>query len=439
MGQTETKFLTSSVQAIKSGNEIKLKELISHFKEFIDSHDAEGNTLLIIAVINVQVNIVKMLLEEGADVNAPDKGGMTALHYAVMAENEAIVQMLVAKGSYLNGRNDNFETPLSVAVAQRNVNIVNILLHKYANVNISDAFGNTPLHCAATLGFVDIVTALLENGKDVDLDAKNVEEYTPLMLAIKNKFEDIALQICAKGANMTIQGSDNIPPIIVAVQQGYMTLIRHFIKHEVDLNAADGAGNTPLIYAIDSGHEEIAIELIKEGASTTVDGRIRSPLHRAVEKNQKDVVCSLLEHGADLQCTDSHGATPFIVAVKQGHGELVTLLIDRGASKDDLSKGMRMAASRGHREVVKRILSVFDNEDTLAFLMQIGVNITDSGAELEDERNCAVCMENPRDSVAVPCGHTSCCFTCMEALPTPRLCPICRVEVRLVQKIFKEK
>lgn len=50
------------------------------------------------------------------------------------------------------------------------------------------------------------------------------------------------------------------------------------------------------------------------------------------------VVCKLLEHGADLSVTDAHGSTPFIVAVKHGLGELVTLLIDRGASKDDFSK-----------------------------------------------------------------------------------------------------
>lgn len=51
------------------------------------------------------------------------------------------------------------------------------------------------------------------------------------MLAIKNGFEDIALAICGKGANMSLMGSDNIPPLIVAVQQGYINLIRHFIKN----------------------------------------------------------------------------------------------------------------------------------------------------------------------------------------------------------------
>lgn len=437
MGQTETKFLNSAVQAIKTGNEHKLKDLLSHFKEFIDSHDTEGNTLLIIAVINVQESIVKMLLDEGADVNAPDTRGMTSLHYAVLAENEAIVQMLVARGSYLNGRNDNFETPLSVAVVQRNVNIVNILLQKQANVNISDAFGNTPLHCSATLGYGEIVTSLLENGKDIDLDAKNVEEYTPLMLAIKNGFEDIALKISEKGANMDQAGSDNVPPIIVAVQQGYITLIRHFIKHDVDINASDSSGNTALIIAIDTAREEIALELIEKGVHTEVTGCSRSPLHRAVEKNQKKVVCALLEHGAELQGTDPHGSTPFIVAVKQGFGDLVTLLIERGASKDDLQKGLRMAASRGHKEVVKRILAVFDQEDVLQFLMQIGVNLSDTGETLEDDKNCVICMEKARDCVVVPCGHTGCCHECMEDLPAPKLCPICRVEVKIVQKIYR--
>lgn len=436
MGQTETKFLTSAVQAIKAGNEHKLKELLCNFKEFIDAHDQEGNTLLIIAVISVQVSQVKMLLEEGADVNAPDSRGMTALHYAVLAENEDIVQMLVGKGSYLNGRNDNFETPLSVAVAQENVNIINILLQKHANVNISDAFGNTPLHCAATLGFREIVKALLEQGKDIDLDAKNVEGYTPLVLAIKNGFEDIALDICSKGADVTVQGSDNIPPIIVAVTQGFINLVRDFLKQDVDINTADGSNNTPLIAAIDSGNEKIAVELIDKGASTTVDGHTRSPLHRAVEKDQKSVVCALLEHGGDLSCQDSHGNSPFAVAVKGGLGELVTLLIDKGAGKDDLHKGLRTAASRGHKDVVKRILSVLDSEGVLQFLMQIGLNLGESD-KLEEEKNCVVCMENGRDAVIVPCGHTACCYSCADGLPAPRLCPICRVEVQIVQRIYR--
>ncbi len=57
----------------------------------------------------------------------------------------------------------------------------------------------------------------------------------------------------------------------------------------MNVNITDGSKNTPLLVAIDMGHEQIAIELLEKGASTAADGHVRSPLHRAVEKNQKMV------------------------------------------------------------------------------------------------------------------------------------------------------
>jgi len=45
--------------------------------------------------------------------------------------------------------------------------------------------------------------------------------------------------------------------------------------------------------------------------------------------------------------------------------------------------------------------------------------------------------QNARDAVMVPCGHTACCYACSDALPSPRICPMCRAEVRLVQKIIR--
>lgn len=59
------------------------------------------------------------------------------------------------------------------------------------------------------------------------------------MLAIKNGFEELALAICDSGADVTVKGSDNVPPIIVAVEKGYKDLVRQFIK----------LGMVPLAYA----------------------------------------------------------------------------------------------------------------------------------------------------------------------------------------------
>jgi ankyrin repeat protein len=83
MGHNASKFTVNAVQAIKAGNDSKLRALLAEFKQFIDSQDQDGNTLLKIAVLNSQVNIVKTLLDEGADVNAPDSTGTICLHTAV--------------------------------------------------------------------------------------------------------------------------------------------------------------------------------------------------------------------------------------------------------------------------------------------------------------------------------------------------------------------
>ncbi len=96
---------------------------------------------------------------------------------------------------------------------------------------------------------------------------------------------------------------------------------------------------------------------------------------------------------------------------------------------------MRIAVSRGHKDVVKRILSVLDSENVLQFLMGLELSMGESD-KIDEEKSCVVCMENSRDAVVVPCGHTACCYSCLEALPVPRMCPICRVEVRMVQKMY---
>jgi ankyrin repeat protein len=55
---------------------------LSFYKEFFNSHDAKGTTLLMTAITNVRVSMVKILLDEGAEINAQDIRGMSSLHSA---------------------------------------------------------------------------------------------------------------------------------------------------------------------------------------------------------------------------------------------------------------------------------------------------------------------------------------------------------------------
>lgn len=439
MGHSASKFTVSAIQAIKAGNDAKLRALLAEFKQFIDSQDQDGNTLLKIAVLNSQANIVKTLLDEGADVNAPDSTGTICLLTAVDIGNKDVVRLLVDRGSYLNGRNDNYETPLSLAVAKKNADVVSILLDKHANVNITDSFGNSPLHVAVANGDLQICKLILEKGKDVELDLQNVEGYTPFMLALINSHEEIATLLCEHNCDGSIAGADAIPPLLVAVQKKYYKVASALIKQGVEVNVSDKNHLTPLVCALENKSEAMAKELINADASVEVTQANKSPLHLAAELGSKPLVLSILDRGVDINSLDVNEDSPLVVAVKNQHEDVSRLLVERCTNKEFLYKALRIATMKCNKEIVKMVLSSMDTDQVVQFLMQVGMVLEDSGGKGADdeERTCIVCFESSRDCVIVPCGHTGCCSSCLDGFPSPRLCPICRVPAQHVQKIYR--
>jgi len=89
--------------------------------------------------------IVKLLIAEGADVNAKDKYGMTPLH---LAETKEAAELLIANGADVNARTGDGQTPLLFAVMSGSKETVEILIAKGADVNAMDGAGVTPLDMA---------------------------------------------------------------------------------------------------------------------------------------------------------------------------------------------------------------------------------------------------------------------------------------------------
>ncbi|EGD78869.1 hypothetical protein PTSG_01846 [Salpingoeca rosetta] len=93
------------------------------------------------------------------------------------------------------------------------------------------------------------------------------------------------------------------------------TLLNLFDKFELDIDAADGNGDTPLLEAAGGGHVAAVNLLISRGADVNAQGRFdRTPLYRAAFGGHADVVSVLLEAGGDPRVYDSEGITPAEVA-----------------------------------------------------------------------------------------------------------------------------
>lgn len=95
------------------------------------------------------IEVGKMLLDAGADVNAEDNWNGTPLHLAALSGRERMVQLLLDRGSYVNAHTDNGWTPLHGAVVGRHLGVAQLLLGKGANISDAEAeFGGDDTYAA---------------------------------------------------------------------------------------------------------------------------------------------------------------------------------------------------------------------------------------------------------------------------------------------------
>jgi ankyrin repeat protein len=125
-------------------------------------------TPLIFATQSGHVEVVKLLLEKGADFSLRDAKGMTALMHAAHYDNFDIVKLLLASRADVNVSAENGRTALMLALAplrsENPVNMVRALLRHGADVNASDRNGRTALSMAQDSGLTELVQLLKERG-----------------------------------------------------------------------------------------------------------------------------------------------------------------------------------------------------------------------------------------------------------------------------------
>jgi len=125
-------------------------------------------TTLHIAAENGHVALSKVLLEEGAKINARNCA-YTAVYYAARGGHKEVVRLLIQNGADINlGWGEPLlATIRSVRSWNRGLDIVKLLLEGGADVSAKDEFGNSALHLAAGLGYEPLVRVLLEKGAAV--------------------------------------------------------------------------------------------------------------------------------------------------------------------------------------------------------------------------------------------------------------------------------
>jgi ankyrin repeat protein len=141
---------------------------------------------LVLAAAAGNLNIVKLLLDRGAAVDATDLNGNTALMMASSTGNLQCVKLLLHKGANPNAQTTQKwggMTPLMFAAHRGNAQVVLELINRGANVNLGDNDGFTPLMRAASESQVEVAKTLLSHGANVNARDNRLGR-TPLMAAV---------------------------------------------------------------------------------------------------------------------------------------------------------------------------------------------------------------------------------------------------------------
>lgn len=239
--------------------------------------------------------------------------------------NEDLVKLLLEFGADANVTNNFGHTPLILTSTGGHKEIVKLLLDHGANVNATNNKGYTALWWASFFGYKEIVALLLNCGADVNISYDNGE--TALTLASSKGHKEIVKLLLDSGSDVKAANIIGNTALIKASGKDQKKIVKHLLNAGSDPNIANIKGNTPLMIVSSTGDEKIAQLLLDYGADVNVaNNKGITALMRASSDGSKEIVTLLLDKGADVNAVDNAGWGALKLASRSGHKDIVDLL-----------------------------------------------------------------------------------------------------------------
>ena len=347
---------------------------------------ATAQSSLIEAVKRGDLAAVRVLLERGAAVDAPEIDGTTALHWAVHRDDGDVASLLIGAGADVTAANRYGVAPIALASLNGSAPMLARLLAAGADANRAQPEGETALMTAARTGRVEAVRLLLDHGAAADA-AEQWRGQTALMWAAAEGHTAAVRELVSHGADVharsgqaegaasgpaagddagAVDGAS--PPrgfsaFLFAVQGGHLDAATVLADAGADVDDMTPDGSSALVVAVDNRHYELAAWLVDRGADPNADGVGWTALHTAVLAHRPHfrvvpdpsptgnlssgaLIAALLAAGADPNAPSrervrlatqtsplfpTEGVTPFLLAAVAADVPLMRLLLAHGA------------------------------------------------------------------------------------------------------------
>ncbi|XP_070515069.1 ankyrin repeat domain-containing protein 17 isoform X3 [Cardiocondyla obscurior] len=349
---------TPLMEAASAGH-VQVAKILLERGAGINTHSNEfKESALTLACYKGHLEMVRFLLEAGADQEHKTDEMHTALMEASMDGHVEVARLLLDSGAQVNMPTDSFESPLTLAACGGHVDLAMLLIERGANIEEVNDEGYTPLMEAAREGHEEMVALLLSQGANINAQTEETQE-TALTLACCGGFLEVADFLIKAGADIELGAST---PLMEAAQEGHLDLVRYLLESAADVHAQTQTGDTALTYACENGHTDVADLLLQFGADLEHESEGgRTPLMKACRAGHLCTVQFLISKRADVnRQTTNNDHTPLSLACAGGHLAVVELLLAQSANPfhklKDSSTMLIEAAKGGHTSVVQLLL-----------------------------------------------------------------------------------
>lgn len=250
------------------------------------------------------------------------------------------------------------------SVNSKNLKLTKYLIEIGVDVNAKSDRGYTPLNIAVFNQDIDTAKLLIKHGADVN--ANSSSNSNNLYYSIFRKNTELAKLLLENDANITNEKiATTVHPLVHAVANENFEMVKLLIKYEIDVNAKDSRGQTP-IFAIQS--KKMAQLLINNGANINIRDTSsgKTILFNFIRRGNLDLVELLIENGADINIKDKSDSTPLFSAISKKREDMIRLLIESGVN-------VNLQGERGYTPLA--MAALWENLEVIELLIKNGADV----------------------------------------------------------------
>ena len=344
--------------------------------------------VILLAMQQKNEEVIKILLDNGAELQITDVDGRSLLHLAIINDLYSVAKKLITQGININVLDCKGYTPLGLAVLYGKKKFCKLLLESSAQPDLCGTNACTPLQVAYLYGYKDIAKLLIKNNADLNIEDRDLanfpykdnlpgdkeiygkiftKELMPLdkleftkdnLLIMHSNDEAICKLLLDWEKTATTAKKHKLTALHIAASCGLVNVCKLLLEKPVDQSMLLSTFGTPLTVAVTHGYLDL-VKLFIKNETMGIVTNLNQLMFIALEHKRKDIIKYLATENSTIDAVNKDGLTMLALAVQNGWEEMVKFLIKLGADvnfniKDITS--LHIAVQNDHLHIVKLLL-----------------------------------------------------------------------------------